>query len=345
MNTPTAGSTRRRLLASALMIGCFLSTATAQFRDGTQQFFNGTKTSASSAPRPIEASTPGFTYRNDISVRAGAAWQVLWYANLFGPDYEAIDRRDWSAGVRYTHVFADLRQDDAHRHDVSRRLQPASHVAVELSDRPTLAMEPDEFRLRISGAGLLVPGFALGGSITDVAGERSLYRSWEEKSYPETLHGTMLSAMADIWLSPRVVLRESVGGGSYTRKGSTWLGLPDDGGVRTFGHELCWEISPVVSYSHTLRVDDWEDYRRVLDFNNTVEIVFAPEVVGTVGLRMASFYTREVYDDVALGTSIGIRVQPVPYLFAGVSASSVGMLNIFQRQDQQEFLLAVGTRF
>jgi hypothetical protein len=338
VNTSTAVSTLRRLLASALMLGFILFTATSQNRGGAQE-------ATSLGSFATEAGTPGFTYRNDISVRAGAAWQTLFYQNLFSPDEHVIDRCDWSSAVRFTHVFTDLRQDDTHRHDVSRRLQPASHVDVELSDRPTLAMEPDEFRLRISGAGLLAPGFALGGSITDVEGERSLYWRYGRKSYPETVHTTMFTAIADIWLSPRVVLRESVGGGRYTRRGSTWLGLPDDGGVLAFGHELCWEISPVVSYAHTLRVDNWEDCRRVLDFNNTVEIAFAPEVVGTVGLRMAGFYTREVYDDVALGTSIGIRVHPVPYLYAGASASSVGIIHIFERRDQQEFLLAVGTRF
>ncbi len=327
------------------MLGFVLSAATAQVRDGAQAFRDGTRTSATSDSDPVEDAKPGFTYRNDISVRAGAAWQRLVDLNLLGPDNLVIDRREWSTSVRYAHVFADLPQDDAHRHDVSRRLLPAGHVAVELSDNPTLAAEPDEFRLHVSGAGLIAPGFALGGSITDVQGECRYYKSWGEQHFRETLHSTMVTAMADIWLSSHVVLRESAGGGRYTRKGETWLQPQYDGGMLSFGHALQWEISPMVSYSHSLRVDNWEDYRRVIDFVNTVEVAFSPAVVGTAGVRIAGFYTREVSDHTALGPSLGIRIHPVPYLYAEASASSLSVMGLFDQQDQKDILLAVGTRF
>lgn len=292
---------------------------------------------------PPSYSIPDISYRSEIILRGGSAWQALVHDNLSSPDERLMDRQAWIAGLRFTYAFADLPVDDDHRHDVSRRLLPASRVAVEVVDQPVMAYEPDEFRVLAEGAMLLSPVVALGGRAMHVSHEGELRRGTRRGTYPVEARGASVALLADIWICPSVAVSASAGGGRYTRDGDL-LGLPSEGTLLCVGHGFFWGMGRTVSYSHELRVEEWENFRFILDGESRIEIAFAPRYVGRVGLRVANLYTREFDDRLSLGISAAIRYHFDPRFHAELSAASFGEVQLFSQRDQNEVQLALGVR-
>lgn len=288
---------------------------------------------------------PETTFRNDVAIGAGLVWQGLVHTGIIGPDQRVLSRPDWSFAARYEHVFADLPLDALHQHEVSRRMVRAGRVGISAADSPVMAMEPDELLLQVSAAGLVGPALAVGGRVTFVEWDGELYQRSHRNPYHERARGTMLAAEADIWLSSCVVIRESLGGGRYSREASR-LPLPPDGTVLCLGHELHWDISPTYSYSHIVRIESWMDYRRVIDVLNRMEVALYPNVIGSGGLRVANFFTKSYFrDEVSIGFEMGVRYHPAPRFHVEATASTLAALVLFENRGQQEIQLGAGVRF
>lgn len=284
------------------------------------------------------------TYRNEVSAWGAVAWQKYEIQGLFNDrDDVLLDRSRPCYGFAYTHTFADRIHDSGRRLETSQRVQPASRIGVELRDASTLAMEPDERGVEISGAVLLTPWLALGGAASTDVGKRDFIDDWNRERRPETARWSVFALEADFWPWRNLTVRERVGMGRYTRDMAPFP--VSDGRVLRFTHELAWDISPSFGYSHSVVVCEWADYRSLFDCTNTIEFAIAPNITGQVSLRAGSASTTDGLDDTYFGLSCGLRAYVLPALYLDVTAAGVGMFHLFQQRDQREIRLATGMRF
>lgn len=345
--TPSASSgsiawSRTRIVIRLAVLACMLwgLPHAANAQEGA-----GASAGAGASVVPTDsADISGFRYRNEITVDAGIVWQGYWHRQLFGPDRQLMDRRDWAAGFSYTHTFEDRVYDENRFLEVSQRMQPVSKVSIELRRVRRMAFEPDETMLEFGAAGKVSPGFALGGSIGLAQGERTVYFGGGDSTSGEKSFTWLFTGTAEIRVSRRVMLRESVSMGSYSHDLENGPDL-DAGDVQGFEHELLWAVTPWISYSHILSYHKWKEYRSTTLFGNTLAFAVSPGVILKAGLRSENFKSEPLSNDLCIGATFALRIQPTPdtFLEGGYDVSGGGEL--VSERSQRSIFASAGMRF
>lgn len=299
---------------------------------------------SASAEEKITGGSEGFRYRNEVTVDAAHLWQEYWQLPLFRPDRQLIERRDWSGGIGYTHTFEDRLYDRDHYMEVSQRLLPVSRVHVGLRRVRAMAAEPEETWLMFGAAGKVTPSFALGGSIGLGQGERTVYFDGGDSLSGEKSFTWLFTATADIRISRRVTLRESVSMGSFSHELDNGPDITA-GSVHGFAHELLWQVTPSVSYSHVLAYRQWKEYRSTTLFGNDLAVAVTPAVILKGGLRMENLKSERLFGDLCLGVRCALRIQPTPYAFVEGGYDGIGGGDIFTARSQVALFVAAGARF